>query len=300
VTQKTFLDPRALSKLGSMRIVSRSVVEGMITGTHRNPNRGSSVEFAEYKEYRPGDDLRHVDWRAWGRLDRYYVKQFEDETNVRSFLMVDSSASMNFSWEGGPSKHWYASALAASLAWLQLGQGDAPGLFVFDERPGHWLPPSSRRAQIDDICRVLDATPAKGRTSIEAALGRIAERVHARSMVVLISDLLEFGEDLLSMARILRRRGMEVVVFHVLDRAEFELPYEGLTIFEGLEGEGDLLVDPDDIRTAYQEAFLAHANRMKQLCGSADLEYFRARTDKPIEEVLLAFIQGRRRSGGRR
>jgi hypothetical protein len=119
-------------------------------------------------------------------------------------------------------------------------------------------------------------------------------------MVVLISDLLEFGEDLLSMARILRRRGMEVVVFHIIDRAEFELPLEGLTLFEGLEGEGDLLVDPDDIRTAYQEAFIAHADRMKQLCGAADIEYLRAPTDKPIEEILLSFIQGRRRSGGRR
>jgi uncharacterized protein (DUF58 family) len=300
VTTRTFIDPRTLHTLGSMRIMARSVVEGIITGMHRNPHRGSSVEFAEYKEYRPGDDLRHVDWRAWGRLDRFYVKQFEDETNVRCFLLLDSSGSMNFAFEQSPTKHFYGSVIAASLAYLLLGQGDAPGLFVFDERPGYWLPPSSRRTQLEDLCKVLDQTPAKGRTAIETALARVAERVHARSMVVLISDLLEFSDDLLAMARILRRRGMEVVVFHIMDPAEFDLPYEGLTVFEGMEGEGELLVDPDDIRLAYQDAFVAHADRMRDICGAGDLEYFRVRTDRPVEEALLQFVQGRRRKGAGR
>ncbi len=299
MSARSYIDPRDLASLGSTRLRARTVVEGIIGGMHRNPHRGSSVEFAEYKEYRPGDDLRHVDWRAWGRLDRYYVKQFEDETNVRGFMLVDSSASMNFASDGLMTKYAYACTMAASLSWLLLAQGDAPGLLVFDERPGYWLPPSTRRTQLDDLCAVLDQTAVDGRTSIEAATSRIAEQIRARSLVVIFSDMLDFHEDMLLVARILRRRGMEVVFFHLMDPAELELPYEGLSLFEGMEGEDSLLVDPDDIRAAYQAAFTEHADRMRDVCRSGDLEYFRVRTDEPVAAPLRALLESRQR-GGRR
>jgi len=278
-----------------MRLRARAVVEGAITGMHRNPHKGSSVEFAEYKEYAPGDDIRHIDWRAYGRIDRYYVKQFEDETNLRGYLLLDASGSMSFHFEDGLTKHFYASCLVAALAYVLIRQGDAPGLLTFDERPGAWLPPSARRTQLDDICRVLDATPAKGRTSLEAALSRIAERVFARSLVVVVSDMLETRDEMLTLARILRRRGHEVVVIHVIDRAEVDLPYEGLTIFEGLEGEGELLVDPDDIRTSFQELFRAHIDGVRDACGRGDIEYFRVFTDTPVEVPIRDFIAQRAR-----
>ena len=262
---------------------------------HRNPHRGSSVEFAEYKEYAPGDDIRHIDWRAYGRIDRYYVKQFEDETNVRAYLLLDSSGSMSFSFEDAPDKLLYASTLLASLAHVLLRQGDAPGLLTFDERPRNWLPPSSSRRQLEDICKVLDTAPGTGRTSIAAALSRVAERVSARSVVVLASDFLETGDDVLTLAQVLRRRGMEVVLFHIIDRAEWTLPYEGLTLFEGLEGEGELLVDPDDVRDTYQGFFRGNADEVLETAQRGDLEYFRAYTDEPVESVILELLRTRRR-----
>lgn len=299
MSARTLIDPAQLASLGSTRLRARSVVEGIINGMHRNPHRGSSVEFAEYKEYRPGDDVRHIDWRAWGRLDRYYVKQFEDETNVRAFMLVDASGSMNFGSRPDWTKYQHACTMAASLSWLLLAQGDAPGLLVFDERAGYWLPPSTRRTQLDDLCAVLDQNQAAGGTSIETAMSRVAESVRARSMVVLFSDLLDFHEEIFSVARILRRRGMEVVVFHLVDPAELELPYEGLSLFQGMENDGSLLVDPDDIRAAYQQAFAAHADQMRELCRAADMEYFRVRTDEPLAAPLRQLVEGRTR-GGRR
>lgn len=292
---RKFLDPRKLEALGSTQLRARSVVEGILAGMHRNPHRGSSVEFAEYKEYAPGDDIRHIDWRAYGRIDRYYVKQFEAETNVRGYMLLDSSGSMSFSFEGAPTKLLYASTLLASLAHVLLRQGDAPGLLTFDDRPRNWLPPSSSRKQLEDICTVLDTAPGTGRTSIERALARVAERVFARSVVVLASDFLETGDDVLTLAQVLRRRGMEVVLFHVLDRAEWSLPFEGLTLFEGLEQDGELLVDPDDVRDAYQELFRQHTEELEETARRGDLEYFRTYTDEPVERVLLDFIRSRRR-----
>lgn len=295
-----YVDPRQLEALGSTQLRARSVIEGVVTGLHRNPHRGSSVEFAEYKEYRPGDDLRHIDWRAYGRVDRYYVKQFEDETNLRAWLLLDVSGSMEFAWEGAPSKRLWSSTLLASLAWLLLRQGDAPGLLVFDERPGLSLPPSSRSTQLDDLCAALDtvgsAPPnAARRTSVAAALSRVAEQVRRRSMVVIASDLLDAHDEMVTLMRLLRKRGLEVVVFHVLDRAELTLPFEGLTIFEGLEGEGDVLADPDELRAEYQRQFGAQLEQVRQTCVAADVEYFGCVTDQPIEEHLLAFVRARQR-----
>lgn len=299
----TYIDPKSLESLGSTKLRARSVVEGIINGLHRNPHRGSSVEFAEYKEYAPGDDLRHIDWRAYARMDRYYVKQFEDETNVRGYLMLDTSGSMDFQWEDAPTKAMYGATMVASLAWVMQSQGDAPGVITFNEGVRHWLPPSSRRTQLDDICRVLDDSPPTGVTTIEAAFSRVAEQVHSRSLVVLVSDLLDSSSDMLTLARVLRRKGMEVVIFHVLDRAEWELPYENMTLFEGLEGEGTLLVEPDDIREAYQARMREHVAHIETLCQRSDIEYFRGFTDQPIEIVLLKFMQQRQRTsrrGGRR
>lgn len=293
-----WIDPRQLERLAGTRLRARGVVEGVLAGLHRSPHKGASVEFAEYKEYAPGDDLRHIDWRAYGRIDRYYVKQFEDETNLRAWFVLDTSGSMDFAFEDAPKKVTWASTFVAAMAWVLLSQGDAPGLLVFDERPGFTLPPSSKKTRLDDICAVLDAEKAGGGTNVEAALGRIAERVYARSLVVLVSDLLDAGDDVLTLARVLRRRGLEVVVVHVLDRAERELPYEGLTVFEGLEGEGELLADPDDLRAAYRDLMDAHVERVRSACRAGDIEVLSVTTDQPVEGVILDLLRARAR--GRR
>lgn len=298
-----WLDPRRLQALGSTFLRARGVVEGFLAGSHRSPHRGASVEFAEYKEYAPGDDVRHIDWRAWGRTDRYLLKQFDDETNVRTWLVLDTSGSMGFaSGEGDarlPTKLLWGSVFVASLAWILLRQQDAAGLLTFEAKPDRVLPPSTRPGHLQDLCRVLDTLQPTGGTRVEAALSRITETVRARSQVVLVSDLLDHAEDALTLARVLRRRGMEVVVIHLTDPVEWTLDYEGLTLFTGLEGEGDLLVDPDDIRDAYVQAFAAHAQSMQDRCRGGDLEYYQVRTDSPVEGLLRQLLEDRSRRGRR-
>lgn len=294
-----FIDPQQLESLGNSAMRARAVVEGVMAGMHRNPNRGSSVEFAEYKEYAPGDEIRHIDWRAFARVDRYYVKQFEDETNVRAYSLLDVSGSMGFGWDTSPTKLLYASTLVAAFSWLLLRQGDAPGLLVFRDEPGMFLPPSSKRSQLEDICRLLDEVKPGGGTSGARALSRIAEQVHRRSLVVVVSDFIDEHEELLTLCRILRKRGMEVVLFHLMDRAEWDFPWEEMTLFEGMEDDGRLLAEPDDLREAYRQTVRRHVSSIEENAARGDLEYFRTFTDQPVEEVLLRFVDGRQRRGRR-
>ena len=293
-------DPRVLEALGSTRLRALHVVEGMIVGMHRSPHKGASVEFAEYKEYQPGDDVRSIDWRAYARADRYYVKQYDDETNLRAYLLLDISASMNVAYGAAWTKRAYAATLLAAFAYLLIRQGDAPGLLLFDGQPRTLLPPSTKRSQLEDLCRLADEVEGGPATDIEAALRRIAEASARRSLVVLASDLLDPNEELLTMARVLRRRGMEVVVFHIVDPAEERFPFEGMTTFVGQEGEGELLCEPDDLRSAYVEAFAAHLDAMRTRCRQGDLEYFVSRTDEPVSGPLQQLLQGRTRRRGRR
>lgn len=290
--REKYLDPAMLMQLGGLLIRARSVVEGAIAGMHRSPHRGSSVEFAEYKEYTPGDEIKHIDWKAFGRFDKYYVKQFEDETNLGCYLMLDGSGSMDFGSEE-VTKLDYARTLAASFGYFLLRQGDAVGALVFDDQPGVFLPPSSKNRHLDDVLAVLDSIPGTGRTDIARALSSMAERVRRRGIMMIFSDMLDDAERVMNIAKVMRKRKQEVVVFHILDPAELELPYEGLTIFEGLEGEGELLVDPDDVRDQYAKEMAAHVAAIERQCLDGDIEYFRVLTTTPLERILLDFIAGR-------
>lgn len=292
--ENKFLHPEVLAKLGNLQIKAQQVVEGIIAGLHRSPFQGGSIEFAEYVEYTPGMEIKHIDWRVFGRSDKFYVKQFEDETNLRSYLVLDSSGSMAFKGEDAPiTKLEYMSYLAASLAYLFLRQGDAVGALSFDSQAHSFLPASAKSSHLEDLFYLLEHLPGTGTTQLKEALNTIAERAKSRSFILLFSDMLGADEEVMNLLRVLRQRRYQIVVFHLLDPAELDLPYEGLTFFEGMEGEDALLADPDDLRQRYIARMKEHLTFVETQCQEGDIHYIRGLTTEALDEVCLRFLRGR-------
>ena len=294
------LDPTDLARLASMSLRARVIVEGAFAGMHHNPHAGTSIEFAEHKEYAPGDDLRHMDWKAVARVERYYIKRFEDETEMRTFMLVDASASMGYK-RSGVSKLEYASYLAAALGYLLAQQGDPAGLIVFDERTRQYLPPRTRGGHIRDLLLALEGAYAAGRTQPGRALAHVGELADRRSLIVLMTDLLdapEGADGLGNRLRQLRSRGHDVALFHLLDPDEVELPFEELTEFAGVEPDDArrLLVDPRDLAASFARESLALRERWRLACLEAGVEYRFATTATPPAEVLRSFLFDRRRA----
>ena len=291
------LDPTDIARLASMSVRARVIVEGAFAGLHQNPHAGSSIEFSEHKEYAPGDDIRRIDWRAAARSDRTYIKRFEDETEMRTFLLVDSSASMGYGRKG-VSKLQYASYLAAALAYLLGQQGDPAGLMLFDEKTRQYLPPRTRGGHIRDLLVALEAAYAAGRTEPGRAVAEIGEIADRRSLIVLFSDLLDAPADLGDRLRQVRSRGNDVVLFHLLDPDEVELPFDDVTHFEGLEPEDArrLLVDPRDRAASFARESAALREHWRQTCLESRVEYRFATTAEPPAEVLRAFLFARQRA----
>lgn len=291
------LDPTELAKLASLAVRARVVVEGAFAGVHHNRHAGSSIEFAEHKEYAPGDDIRHLDWKALGRVDRYYIKRFEDESEMRTYLLLDASASMGYR-RRGVSKLEYGAMLCAALAYLLGQQGDPAGLMLFDERTRHYLPPRTRPGAVRDLLGVLESAFAAGRTEPARALGEIGELAERRSLILLFSDLLDAPADLGERLRQLRGRGHDVAVFHVLDPDELELPLDELTHFEGMEPDDErkLLADPRELRQAFRRESEAFRARWREACVETRVEYVLATTDTPPSDVLRRFLFARQRT----
>jgi uncharacterized protein (DUF58 family) len=291
------LDPTDIARLGSMSVRARVIVEGAFAGMHQNPHAGSSIEFSEHKEYAPGDDIRRIDWKAVGRVDRYYIKRFEDETEMRTFLLVDSSASMGYG-RAGVTKLQYASYLAAALAYLLAQQGDPAGLVLFDEKTRQYLPPRTRGGHIRDLLVALEAAYPAGRTEPARALGEIGEIADRRSLIVVFADLLDAPATLADRLRQVRSRGNDVVLFHLLDPDEVELPFEDLTDFEGIEPDDArrLLVDPRDLAASFRRESAALRERWRQTCLESRVEYRFATTAEPPADVLRAFLFARQRA----
>ena len=294
------LDPTDLARLASMSLRARVIVEGAFAGMHHNPHAGTSIEFAEHKEYAPGDDLRHMDWKAVARVERYYIKRFEDETEMRTFLLVDASASMGYK-RSGVSKLEYASYLAAALGYLLAQQGDPAGLIVFDERTRQYLPPRTRGGHIRDLLLALEGAYAAGRTQPGRALAHVGELADRRSLIVLMTDLLdapEGADGLGNRLRQLRSRGHDVAIFHLLDPYVVELPFEELTEFAGVEPDDvrRLLVDPRDLAASFARESLALRERWRLACLEAGVEYRFATTATPPAEVLRSFLFDRGRA----
>ncbi len=299
---RRYLDPRVLQKLGPLDLVARRVVEGVRVGMHKSPLRGFSTEFAQHRQYAPGDELKHIDWRVYGRTSRYYVKLYEAETNFTAHLLLDASSSMRFA-SGSVSKLEYAKFLAASMAYLVIDQRDAVGMGVFDDQVRAYIEPKSTFSVITRIERELEQVPREpsdvARTNIAAILHEFANRIPRRGFVILFSDLLDDADAYLEGINHLRFRGHNVVVFHVLDTAELTFPYGGTTRFEGLEDDGDLLTQPLRVRNAYLEALEAFLRKVRLACERAGVDYVLADTSQPLDATLTGYLAahqvGRRR-----
>lgn len=293
------LPPQELAALGGLEFVARRVVEGFIAGLHRSPHRGFSVEFAEHRMYQPGDDLRYIDWRMFGRSDRYYIKQFEEETNLRGYVLLDVSASMDWSSSPGalPTKLWYARQLAACLSLLLLRQGDAAGLVAFAETARTHVPVHGGRRQWSELLRALANVTAGTRTDAGGALRDIAGRLRRRGLVVLLSDLLVDAEATRLALRFLRHRGHEVLVFHVLDPGERELPGVGDARFVDPETAEELPVSVADLRREYREAVIRALDEWRRALVPQGIEYVIVDTGQPLVHALRAYLHKRERLG---
>lgn len=296
----SYLEPSALATLGSLPVKARIIVDGALTGLHRSRHRGSSVEFAEHKEYAPGDEIRHIDWKAYAKLDRYYVKQFEQESQLTAQLLLDSSASMAYAGKDRLSKLAYGAHMIAALAYLLIRQRDKAGLSIFgDPAVDAYLPPRARPAHLSDIFTVLDDVVKRGGQGGEpaaAALERIAELSRRRrSLIILISDLLG-DEDAVTVLKRLRAQRHDVVLFHLLDPDELTFPFRGLTLFDSLEDDRKLLVSAEAARREYLRRLDAFLQAVKQGCIDSGVEYHLAPTDQPFEHTLLQFLSLRART----
>ncbi|MEX2472705.1 MAG: DUF58 domain-containing protein [Gemmatimonadota bacterium] len=293
------LDPAALSKLGGVEFVARQVVEGFLMGLHRSPHRGFSAEFAELRAYQTGDDLRHIDWRMYGRSDRFFVKQFEEETNLRAYLLLDVSESMGWSSDPGtlPDKLWYAKQLAASLALVLLRQGDAVGLTAFHDKVVARVAPRGGRRQWNELVHSLDGLSAVGSTSAEGALRDVAIRLRRRGLVVLLSDMLVAREETLTALKYLRHHGHEVLVFHIIDPGERELPAASEARFFDPETGRELLVSVADVRNEYREAVDEALQEWRRELKPQGIDYEVVESDRPLGIALRAYLRKRGRLG---
>lgn len=291
------LDPASLAKVSGLIVRARMIVEGSITGLHRSPFHGSSVEFAEHREYVPGDDIRHVDWKVFGRSDRYYIKQYEEETNLRVQLVLDASESMTYS-SGAMSKLDYARTLAASLAYLILGQQDAVGAIVFDDKIRAEAPISQSRSHLQDLVGVLAQQSGQDATDIGEVLERVSDRLKRRCLIVLLTDLFDDQDRLVHGLRQLRHAGHDVLVLHIMDPDELNFPFTRMTLFEGLEDHPEQLADPEAVREAYLVEIREFMRSLRKDFRNSGIQYQLADCSRSFDQVLREALV--RRAGSTR
>lgn len=289
-------DPQVLARISSLKITAMNLVDGLLTGQHRSRHKGSSVEFAEYKDYSPGDEIRHIDWKVAGKTDKYHVKQFEQSTNLKCTILLDASGSMAYSSpiEKGDSKIDYARNLVAGLSYLFLKQFDAVGLTLFNDHIVQHIPPRSKASHLQHILHGLSTLSAQGVTQIDDVLAGLAERLQGRSMLILISDFLTRDQDIHKSLKLLRSRGLEVILFHVLHPDELNLPFEGDTVFESLEDDPMVGLDPIDIREEYQKAIQEQIDHLKNISNGLGIDYVLLDTSTPLDHALSYYLLKRK------
>jgi uncharacterized protein (DUF58 family) len=289
-------DPTSLAKYGHLTLVARQLVEGFLTGVHKSPYKGFSVEFAEHRQYYPGDEIRHIDWRAFGKTDRYYIKEYEEETNLKAHLIVDASGSMGYKGARAASKFQFAQYIAASLAYLMLHQRDAVGLATHDTSIRALIPPRANSKHLLRVLQTLEQTKPGGETALAPLWDRLAEQVKQRGLVIILSDC--FGEIAPLQRALLhfRHRRHEVMLFHILAPEEIEFPFKKWTQFRNLEVAGNrLLVDPQQLRKHYRENFDRFCKELREAAGHATVDYHMIRTDEPVDRVLGLYLTKRQR-----
>lgn len=288
-----YFEPRTLARLEGLELRARSIVEGYVAGQHRSPFHGYSVEFAEHREYVPGDDLRYVDWKVFGKSDRIYVKQFEEETNFACYVLLDTSESMLYrSDKVALTKLDYAKCVAASLAWLVLQQHDAIGVATFDRELKHFVRASSHPAHWKTLCQVMDHSPALGETGIGPILHDMAERIHKRGVVLVLSDLFDDPESIALGLKHLRHRRHDVRVLQVIDPMEQDFTFTDPTLFRGLEGLAPQPADPRALRAAYQHEFARFVQTLRGTCRDLHITHHLIRTDERFDITLRRVLQG--------
>jgi uncharacterized protein (DUF58 family) len=288
-----YLNPHTLASLEGLDIQARMVVEGYVAGMHPSPYHGFSVEFAEHREYVPGDDIRHVDWKVWSKTDKLYLKQYEEETNLLMYLLLDTSESMAYASGDNVSKLQYAQWVVASLAYMILQQQDSVGLVVFDDAVRRYLKPAGQASQLKELLHMLDVTPAREKSDIGIVLNDLAERFKKRGVVAIFSDFFDEPARILAGLKHFRHRRHEVIVFHILDPAEIEFPFRSTTLFKGLEGLPEILTEPHALRRAYQDELRAYLSELQKGCRLADIDYVPLRTDQNLDVPLSSYLASR-------
>jgi uncharacterized protein (DUF58 family) len=291
------LDPTALARFGRLELLARLVVEGVMSGLHKSPFKGFSVEFAEHRQYGPGDEIRHIDWRTYGKTDRYYVKEYEEETNLKAYLVLDTSGSMGYAGRSH-AKLEQARRVAAVLAYLMINQRDAVGLMTFDTDIRAQIPPRTAPGHFSVLCKAMEAAQPGGEAPLSRVLHDLASRIRRRGFVIILSDGFDRIEDLSAALRHLRHRRHEVLFLHMLAPEEEEFPFRRPSRFRNLENlDHSLRIDPLALRAAYLEKFRAHCEALRDQCLSIRADYHKILSSDPVERSLLDYLAARSHRG---
>jgi uncharacterized protein (DUF58 family) len=288
-----YLDPQTLASLEGLDLQARMVVEGYVAGMHPSPYHGFSVEFAEHREYVPGDDIRHVDWKVWSKTDKLYLKQYEEETNLLMYLLLDTSESMAYASGTNVTKLQYAQFIVAALSYMILQQQDSVGLVVYDDAVRRYLKPAGQVSQLKELLHLLDVTPAREKSDLGLVFNDVAERFKKRGVVVVFSDLFDDVARIMTGLKHLRHRRHEVIIFHILDPAELEFPFRDTTLFKGMEGMPDILTDPHALKRAYQAELQLFLHELEKGCRMVDIDYVPLRTDQTLDIPLTSYLASR-------
>lgn len=297
VDYRKYLDPKTLARISALDLRARLIVEGLMTGMHRSPYQGISIEFAQHRPYVPGDDIRHVDWKVFGRSDKIYLKQYEEETNLHLICVVDASESMGYGSITSGADRWtkydHATAIAASLAYMAIQQQDSVGLAIFDTDLKKYHKPSNSPGQWKTITRELTLEPRLRKTGMGKVLDQLAEKLNHRSVIVLLSDFFDDLDSIRSGMRHLRYRKHEIMAFQILDPMEVDFPFESITLFKGLEQMGELLTEPRALRDAYLEQLELATADLKKLCRGMHVDFTRMNSGEPLDVSLSNFLATR-------
>ena len=289
---ETPFDPITLSKIANMELRARLVIDGVLSGIHKSPYKGSSIEFLEHKEYSPGNEIKHIDWKVHARTDKYYIKQFEEETNLKCYIFLDTSGSMGYK-STGISKFEYATTLTASLAYLLLKQSDMAGLISFSDKVQQFIPPRSRLTHLHILLNALTKLKTAGKSNISNILKEFIEKIGRRSLIIIISDFFDDTEKIIHQLKYFQFKKNEVILFHILDPYELTFPFETITFFESMEDDRRILAEPKSIKDLYISEINRFIEQFKQVCFENQIDYWLIDSSTPLDQALIKFLTRR-------